>query len=257
MDFSSLKQISLSLYARSVALSSVFGVVLMINIISMETAKAVSISHDYEALITRIQTTGNLGGLDDIEVGLVANQSVVSGSFSYDTAQASLPLSGFTLFRNGPNAITLDVSGFSFLFDTPINTRVLIGDSLPFGTPPNDGFRDVFGTDGYENEGSGLITQTIIGIELIDSTDNAFSQQSSLPTALLLSDFDDTGFRFILRNYFNGSSSIIGSITLEGSIVALQPSAVPIPAALPLFGTGLALMGFFGWRRKRKPTAAT
>lgn len=29
-------------------------------------------------------------------------------------------------------------------------------------------------------------------------------------------------------------------------------SAVPVPAALPLFGTGLAIMGFMGWRRKRK-----
>lgn len=29
-------------------------------------------------------------------------------------------------------------------------------------------------------------------------------------------------------------------------------STVPVPAALPLFGTGLALMGFLGWRRKRK-----
>ncbi len=32
----------------------------------------------------------------------------------------------------------------------------------------------------------------------------------------------------------------------------LTPSSVPVPAALPLFGTGLALMGFVGWRRKRK-----
>ncbi|MEH6405387.1 MAG: hypothetical protein V7750_18590 [Sneathiella sp.] len=30
------------------------------------------------------------------------------------------------------------------------------------------------------------------------------------------------------------------------------PSAVPIPAALPLFGAGIAAMGFFGWRRKRR-----
>lgn len=29
-------------------------------------------------------------------------------------------------------------------------------------------------------------------------------------------------------------------------------SAVPVPAALPLFGTGLAVMGLIGWRRKRK-----
>lgn len=29
-------------------------------------------------------------------------------------------------------------------------------------------------------------------------------------------------------------------------------SAVPVPAALPLFGTGIAIMGFMSWRRKRK-----
>jgi len=31
-------------------------------------------------------------------------------------------------------------------------------------------------------------------------------------------------------------------------------SVVPLPAALPLFGSGLAVMGFFGWRRKRRRT---
>ena len=33
-------------------------------------------------------------------------------------------------------------------------------------------------------------------------------------------------------------------------------SSVPLPTALPLFGTGLALMGFIGWRRKRQVAAA-
>ncbi len=32
--------------------------------------------------------------------------------------------------------------------------------------------------------------------------------------------------------------------------------ATPLPAALPLFGTGLGVMGLFGWRRKRKGAAA-
>ena len=31
--------------------------------------------------------------------------------------------------------------------------------------------------------------------------------------------------------------------------------AIPLPAALPLYGTGLAVMGFLGWRRKRKEAA--
>jgi hypothetical protein len=33
-------------------------------------------------------------------------------------------------------------------------------------------------------------------------------------------------------------------------------SAVPLPAALPLFATGLAGLGLLGWRRKRKAQAA-
>jgi hypothetical protein len=30
----------------------------------------------------------------------------------------------------------------------------------------------------------------------------------------------------------------------------------PVPAALPLFASGLGAMGLFGWRRKRKAQAA-
>jgi hypothetical protein len=36
----------------------------------------------------------------------------------------------------------------------------------------------------------------------------------------------------------------------------VEPSATPVPATLPLFGSGLAVVGLFGWRRKRKNTAA-
>lgn len=35
-------------------------------------------------------------------------------------------------------------------------------------------------------------------------------------------------------------------------IRVLTVSTVPVPAALPLFGTGLAALGLLGWRRKRK-----
>ena len=34
--------------------------------------------------------------------------------------------------------------------------------------------------------------------------------------------------------------------------VTLAPSVVPLPAALPLFATGLGALGLLGWRRKRK-----
>jgi hypothetical protein len=44
-------------------------------------------------------------------------------------------------------------------------------------------------------------------------------------------------------------SFTVGSVTYD-------LSTVPLPAALPLFGTGLLLMGLLGRRRRRKSTAA-
>ena len=37
---------------------------------------------------------------------------------------------------------------------------------------------------------------------------------------------------------------------------APPPPATPLPAAFPLFATGLGAMGLLGWRRKRKNAAA-
>ncbi len=34
-----------------------------------------------------------------------------------------------------------------------------------------------------------------------------------------------------------------------------KQTIIPLPAALPLYGTGLAVMGFMGWRRKSKAAA--
>jgi hypothetical protein len=45
--------------------------------------------------------------------------------------------------------------------------------------------------------------------------------------------------------------------TPTGSASPGTPGAAPVPAALPLFATGLGLMGFLAKRRKRKPAAQT
>jgi hypothetical protein len=42
----------------------------------------------------------------------------------------------------------------------------------------------------------------------------------------------------------------------DGSITFGPTSATPLPAALPLFATGLGGLGLLGWRRKRKNAAA-
>lgn len=79
---------------------------------------------------------------------------------------------------------------------------------------------------------------------------------------------------FFATTTANGATSF-SDVILQGYNVALGPNdtdpaitrtiyfdnflaegnVVPIPPALPLFGTGIALMGFIGWRRKRKMAA--
>lgn len=48
----------------------------------------------------------------------------------------------------------------------------------------------------------------------------------------------------------------LNAAQLNIDFTAPAVSQVPLPAALPLFGTGLAAMGFIGWRRKRKANAS-
>jgi hypothetical protein len=47
-----------------------------------------------------------------------------------------------------------------------------------------------------------------------------------------------------------------GGDPIKGYFVEYEVNAVPLPAALPLFATGLGALGLFGWRRKRKAIVA-
>jgi hypothetical protein len=42
----------------------------------------------------------------------------------------------------------------------------------------------------------------------------------------------------------------------EAFFDSIDPILTPLPAALPLFATGLIGLGLLGWRRKRKAQAA-
>jgi hypothetical protein len=53
----------------------------------------------------------------------------------------------------------------------------------------------------------------------------------------------------------------ITSITMQAALLqdikqaSLNVNAIPLPAALPLFATGLGLLGLLGLRRKKKASA--
>ena len=60
---------------------------------------------------------------------------------------------------------------------------------------------------------------------------------------------------------FGVNSGVIGSVVLSdttgSAAFEFGTVATPLPAALPLFATGLAGLGLLGWRRKRKAAATT
>ena len=56
----------------------------------------------------------------------------------------------------------------------------------------------------------------------------------------------------------NDAGQIVGGIgdgSPTGQSFIAEPTVTPLPAALPLFATGLGALGLLGWRRKRKQVA--
>ena len=62
----------------------------------------------------------------------------------------------------------------------------------------------------------------------------------------------DINFSLFLRT---ASNSFTSSGKLSENVVPVGGAVIPLPAALPLFGTGLGILGFLGWRRRRKAQA--
>jgi hypothetical protein len=65
--------------------------------------------------------------------------------------------------------------------------------------------------------------------------------------------FDDGGASFNYGPYGNTGP---GGYGMETEFFSPGVATTPLPAALPLFATGLGAMGLLGWRRKRKSAAA-
>ena len=157
----------------------------------------------------------------------------------------------FTLSESDPNA-NLNISsggslgnidGTSFVrFDDNTQTLGLFTVSFDFGISAfgldyvnNDGSSDftLVTADGQTFAVGGPNSSGFFGFTISDGTVNSFFFQ----------DDPGGGQALISANYDNFRYSPL-----------LNP--VPLPAALPLFGTGLGIMGFIGWRRKRRMAEA-
>lgn len=118
------------------------------------------------------------------------------------------------------------------------------------GGPP---LRSTNTFSGIPNSSSGLAFE-------INSVDNTYLLIVSITSSfgeISGNIGDDFNFDFLVqlnRCDETGCLTVVDTGDIFGTSALV--SAVPVPAALPLFGTGLAIMGFLGWRRKSKAAAA-
>jgi hypothetical protein len=94
------------------------------------------------------------------------------------------------------------------------------------------------------NPNFGNLLMTVSSINFSTAPTDGFFQKDQDPSGPMS--------RPILNGLGDIEAQDLGLITGIGFV---PPGQVPLPAALPLFATGLGALGLLGWRRKRKGAA--
>ncbi len=158
------------------------------------------------------------------------NCSLWNYEYSVNLGTSGLTLSGVT-----PLLTVLNVANNN-TFNVPVTFLDNTGYS---GTSPNFNFHPAIGTDlGAQNSQN-------LGFLYVSLLDGGFGFN---PLA------NDT-YIFTLSLTDNANNASLGSV--QATVIAGEgAAATPLPAALPLFASGLGGLGLLGWRRKRKKSAA-
>jgi len=225
----------------------------------MKLFKLFTIAASTAILAFSVSTTANALSID---INPTADGDVqVFGGDSVDTVDTRI---SFTqsggLIRNG--ILEFDLSGI--VDGSTINSASLDITLTRFvsNTGSNPAAIDVFAYNGdgvvniadFNATGTQVVnTTTPQGGSSGDVRSFTFTSVAPIVTALI-------GDLLTLRIETDSFASIqfasLENTTLSAALLKIdftEPtiSVVPLPAALPLFGSGLAIMGFIGWRRKR------
>ncbi len=170
--------------------------------------------------------TFDLSGLS-----LGANEKIVSASlsgFTHSVEVAGGPYETYALYDVSTDAATLN-------FKSGVNLAIY----EDLGTGDSYGSRNFFTTDSYKDFSMNL--NEFAFEDILAAQGDFFSIGGALLT------LDNSGFR---EWVFGFSGDFPFKLNVETQI-----SAVPLPAAFPLYGAGLAVMGFIGWRKRKKAAA--
>jgi hypothetical protein len=201
---------------------------------------------------------------------------------SFDAAASALGTISLITFESAPvgTYTSLNIASGVTLTGTDF-TGSSSGQSIrnsPFGSPDSlFGYNTTSGGANFAFINGGFLTFSftnpivafgayLSGLQLDNETvtfNDGTSQSITIPNL-------GSGVEFV---GFTDAGKLISSVKIDttsasspaGDFVAVDDlryvggggvSAVPLPAALPLFATGLGALGLLGWRRKRKAQAA-
>jgi len=179
-----------------------------------------------------------------------ANDTLI-GSFSLDTTVAPQPIDPNVPIQNGAvfhavRSLTVSVEGLNLTWTGSASDDLFINHHFFPNTP--DAFfllsTQPSGPPFTDSLGRSFAITTI-AIDLAQNAGTLFSDASVLPRTLILSNFDLANISFQLSS----------GETLVSQLTSFEPTPTPLPATLPLFATGLGVLGLLGWRRKKKAAA--
>lgn len=161
---------------------------------------------------------------------LANNESITSVTFAGNAGQVRVPTLGFKTVN---------------LFDVSTDTAILHqsmaqtdGIFADLGSGNSYGTRDFFAAD--DGEDFEIALNAFAVADIMAAQGDFFSIGAALMA------FDVLAGHYVFRG------TQLNPFTLN---IETQISAVPLPAALPLYGAGLAVMGFIGWRKRQKAAA--
>ncbi len=211
------------------------------------------------AVVLSLSTTANAITLS---INPTADGDVrISGGDSVDTTDTGIAFSqSGGLIRNG--ILEFDLSGIA---DGSTINNVSLDITLTRFVSNGGSTAEI---DIFALNGDGVVNIAdfnSLGTQVVDTTTptggvagdvRSFGFTSVAPVAaallgdLLTVRIETNNFASII--FASLENTILNAALLNIDFTAPAVSAVPLPAALPLFGSGLAVMGFVGWRRKRK-----
>ncbi len=181
-----------------------------------------------------------IGGLTLIASGSNANGTTADAFF--DKGNAGLGVCSTAQTSGGsPNSGCRSGGGTNTSDDNVSGAQG--GETLTLAFDKSVKFDDIL----FRNAGHGLANGTLfINGDLFNIVNGA------LANLALLTGTNIWNFKYDTNN--TGTEFYINLAEVSEAPFDNVPP-VPLPAALPLYGTGLAVMGFIGWRRKRKTAA--